>query len=142
MLSRRCSFLLAIIVSVTMAAQVAPKKTISRAADVPRFTYPVSGTVESLLKSDEAFHPFAAQVRKNVESVLAEYDIAESATRRQLLHTLLALDVLEGKDTQAAQRLDQIRALEDKPAQKYTSELMWHALLDARRVSRDRSSAA
>ncbi len=139
---RRCSFLLAVIVSVAVAAQVAPKKTISRAADVPRFTYPVSGTVESLLKSDEAFRPFAAQVRKNVESVLAEYDIAESATQRQLLHTLLALDLLEGKDAQAAQRLEQIRALEDKPAQKYTSELTRRALLDARRVSHDRTSAA
>lgn len=142
MLIRRCSFLLVVIVSVTVAAQVAPKKTINRAADIPRFTYPVSGRVEGLLKSDEEFRPFAAQVRKNIESVLAEYDIAESATRRQLLHTLVALDILEGKEAQATQRLDQIRALEDKPAQKYTSELNWRAVLDARRISRDRASGA
>lgn len=125
----------------TVTAQVAPKKTISRAADLPRFTYAISGTAEDLLTKEETFRPFAAQLRKDVESVLAEYDIAESATHRQLLNTLLALDLLEGKDAEAGRLLDEIATLQEKPAQKYTSGLVSRAVLDARRVSPDPKSA-
>ncbi len=137
---RRCSFLLVLVVSVTVAAQIAPKKTISRAADLPSFTYSVSGTAEDLLTKEETFHPFAVQLRKDVESVLAEYDISDRGTRRGLLNVLLALDLLEGKDPEARRRLDEIAALEEKPDQKYMSGVVWRAVLDARRVSHDRRS--
>jgi hypothetical protein len=43
------------------------KQEIARAADLPRFQYSISGKVEDLLKSEEAFRPFAAKVRANVE---------------------------------------------------------------------------
>jgi subtilisin family serine protease len=136
---RRCSFLV-ILVSLTVAAQVAPKKTVSRAADLPSFTYTVSGTAGDLLTKEETFRPFAVQLRKDVESVLAEYDIKDRGARRDLLNVLLALDLLEGKDPEARRRLDEIAAIEEKPDQKYTSGVVWRAVLDARRVSHDRKS--
>jgi subtilisin family serine protease len=117
-----------------------PKKKITRAADVPQFSYPVRGKVEDLLHSDEAFAKLAAQIRKDVESVLANYDIEESATKRQLISALARLDMLEGKDQDALRRLDEIRALEDKPAQKFTSGLVPRAMLEARAQYKDRNS--
>jgi subtilisin family serine protease len=119
----------------------APKKKITRAADVPQFSYPVSGKVEDLLRSDEAFGKLAAQIRKDVESVLADYEIEESAAKRQLIGTLAYLDILEGKDQDAVRRLDEVRALEDKPAQKLVSGLVLRSMLEARGVYKDRSSA-
>jgi subtilisin family serine protease len=119
-----------------------PKKKITRAADVPQFQYSISGKVEDLVRSEQAFHPFAAEVRKNVESVLQDYEIDDAATKRGLLATLVALDILEGHDDAARGRLDEIQALEEKPAAKALSGLISRAILDARRESGDRNSPA
>jgi hypothetical protein len=93
----------------------APKKKITSAADVPQFQYSISGKVEELVKSAEAFRVVAAQIRTNVESILREYDIEDASTKRGLLEILASLDLLEHQDTAARQRLDEIRALEEKP---------------------------
>jgi len=119
-----------------------PKKKITRAADVPQFQYSISGKVEDLVRSEQAFSPFAAQVRINVESVLRDYEIDDAATKRDLLSTLVALDILEGHDHAARQRLDEIKALEEKPAAKALSGLITRSILDARRASGDRNSPA
>jgi subtilisin family serine protease len=118
----------------------APKKKITRAADVPQFQYTVSGKVEDLVKSEQAFQQFAAQVRKNVESVLRDYEIEDAATRRGLLGTLAALDLLDGRDDACLARLDEIRALEEKPSAKAMSGMTTRAILEARRVTHDRGS--
>src|SRR5712692_1166889 len=118
------------------------KKKISRAADVPQFQYAISGKVEDIIKSDEAFRPFAAQVRRNVESVLRDYEIDDAGTKRGLLGILAALDLLENHDDAARQRYVEIQALEDKPAAKALSGFISRAILDARRDHRDRNSPA
>ncbi len=120
----------------------APKKKIARAADVPQFQYSISGKVEDLVKSDEAFRPFAAQVRRNVESVLRDYEIDDAGTRRGLLGVLALLDLLEGHDADARKRLAEIKALEEKPAAKALSGIIINAILDARRDVHDRNSPA
>src|SRR5450631_2631150 len=102
----------------------APKKKITVAADVPQFRYPVTGKVEDLVLSADAFKPFAAEVRKNVESVLRDYQIDDASTKRGLLGTLAALDILERHDADARKLLDEIRALEEKPAQKALSGMI------------------
>lgn len=119
-----------------------PKKKITRAADLPQFQYSISGKVEDLIRSEQAFRPFAAQLRKNVESVLRDYEIDDAATKRGLLSTLAALDILEGHNDAARQRLDEIKALEEKPAAKALSGLISRSILDGRRESTDRNSPA
>jgi subtilisin family serine protease len=119
-----------------------PKKKITRAADVPEFQYSISGKVEDLVLSEQAFRPFAAQVRKNVESVLRDYEIDDATTKKGLLATLVALDILEGHDDAARGRLDEIKALEEKPAAKALSGFILRSILDARRESADRNSPA
>jgi subtilisin family serine protease len=117
----------------------APKKKITRATDVPQFSYPVTGKVEDLLRSDEAFAELAGRIRKDVESILAKYDIEESATQRRLIGTLASLDILEGRDQDALRRLAEVQALEDKPAQKLTSGMVERAMLQARAQYKDRN---
>lgn len=116
------------------------KKTITREADVPRFQYAVGGPVEDLIKSEATFRPFAARVRQNVESVLRDFDIEDAATRRSLLSTIASLDLLEGRDGDARKKLDEVKALEEKPAQKQMSGLIARAILEARRVTKDPAS--
>jgi subtilisin family serine protease len=137
---RAFTFALLGLVSAALIPAQAPKQKITRAADVPEFSYPVSGKVEDLLHSDEAFASLTAQIRHNIESVLANYDIEEAATKRRLIGTLARLDILEGKDQDALRCLDEVRALEDKPAQKLTSGLALRAMLEARATYKDRSS--
>jgi hypothetical protein len=134
-------FLLVFCFATAVRAQApAPKKKITRAADVPQFSYPVTGKVEDLLHSDEAFAKLTAQIRKDVESILAKYDIEESTTQRRLIGTLASLDILEGKDQDALRRLAEVQALEDKPAQKLTSGMVERAMLEARAEYKDRNS--
>jgi subtilisin family serine protease len=128
------------LVTAALVVAQAPKQKITRAADVPQFSYPVSGKLEELLHADQAFGKLAAQIRHDIESVLANYDIEEAATKRRLIGTLARLDILEGKDQDALRRLDAVRALEDKPAQKLISGLMLRAMLEARASNKDRAS--
>jgi subtilisin family serine protease len=136
---RNISIVAFLLVPVLLLGQ-APKKKIIRAADVPEFQYAISGKVEDVVKSEQAFRPFAAQVRKNVESVLRDYEIEDAATKRGLLGTLAALDLLDGRDDACLTRLDEIRALEEKPSAKAMSGMTSRAILEARRVTHDRSS--
>ena len=134
-------FLLVFCFATAVRAQApAPKKKITRATDVPQFSYPVTGKVEDLLRSDEAFAKLAGQIRKDIESVLANYDIEESATKRRLIGTLASLDILEGKDQDAMRRFAEVQVLEDKPARKLTSGMVEHAILQARAQHKDRNS--
>jgi subtilisin family serine protease len=96
---------------------------IEKAADLPRFSYRIDGRVEDLVRSQERFAPFGAAVRADLQSVLDGYDIDDKATRRRLLGTLASLDFLDGRYDAALARLEEIRALQDKPAEKLMSGL-------------------
>jgi hypothetical protein len=111
------------------AAPARPR--IEKAADLPRFSYPVSGSLEALVRSPEAFQPLAVALRRNTESVLAGYDIPDKATRRDLLNQLALLDFLDGRWAQALARAEEVRALQDKPADKLLSGLRLRTLATA-----------
>jgi subtilisin family serine protease len=140
MLRTKLPLLMLVICAAASLQAQTPKQRIARAADVPQFSYAVSGKVEDLLHSEEAFTKLTAQIRKDIESVLANYDIEESATKRRLVGTLATLDILEGKDQDALRRLAEAQALEDKPAQKLTSGMVKRAFLEARAEYKDRNS--
>src|ERR1017187_8166803 len=90
------------------AAQAKPR--IDKAADLPRFTYRIDGKVEDVVRSPDKFAPFAAAVRRNTESVLADYDIPDKATRSGLIGLLATLDYLDGSYDSALQRIDTLRS--------------------------------
>jgi len=122
-------------------AQVA-KVRIDKAADLPRFEYRIEGKVEALLADPAKFAAFAAAVRRDTQSVLDRYEIADKAVERQLLATLMQLDWLEGRQDEAMARLARIRVLEEKPADKLTSGMVLRSVDGARRATGATSGAA
>ncbi len=115
------------------SAQAVAKKAVKTLDDLPRFTYPVTGTATDLVKADDkTFDAFAAKVRADVDGVLAQYDIQDHGELRSLLTTRLLLQMLSGTEDKAAlETIAQIRALEDKPDAKLLSGLRSEALLKA-----------
>lgn len=116
----------------TSAASTVAKKRIDKAADLPRFSYPAKGDLEIWVRDEAVFAPFAAKLRADVESVLEQYDIADKSMQRQMLGTLLQLDMLEGKDLPALARIEAIRALEEKPADQLMSGMQTRAMIQSR----------
>jgi subtilisin family serine protease len=121
-----------VMVSLATHAPAAEKKRIERAADLPRFSYHIDGKLEDLVRDEARFGNFAAQVRRDNEAVLADYDIADKAARRQLLSVLAQLDFLEGRYQAADERAVEIRSLEEKPADRLISGMLLRSMVAAR----------
>jgi len=118
------------------------KKRIDKAADLPRFSYKLDGRIEDMVRDDAKFKPFATEVRRDLESVLAQYEIEDKATLRQILGELAQLDMLDGSYEAALARVAQIKALEDKPADKLLSGITSRAIVAGARANPDRTSTA
>ena len=112
-------------------AQTAPRPRIEKAADLPRFSYPLQGPLEDVVRKAELFAPLAAALRRDMESVLAGYDIPDAATKRGLLTQLALLDYLEGRYDAALVGAEAVRALQDKPSDKLLSGLRLRAMATA-----------
>ena len=124
------------------AAAAEGKKRIDKAADLPRFSYKLDSRIEDMVRDDAKFKPFAGEVRRDLESVLAQYDIEDKATLRQILAELAQLDMLDGSYEAALARVAQVKALEDKPADKLLSGITARAIVAGARASPDRTSPA
>jgi subtilisin family serine protease len=120
------------------------KKIVRTQDDLPRYSYPIEGSASGLLNADDAtFAAFAAKVRADVDRTLADYDVQDHATLRDLLSRRLALQMLSGKeDKEALETVHQIRALEDKPDAKMMSGLRSEAVLNARLATGQSSGPA
>ena len=127
-------------VATTAAAQTKPR--IEKAADLPRFSYRIDGNIEDVLRDDAKFGRFAADIRRDTESVLNGYRIDDRATLRQLEGELAQLDFLEGRHEAALARAARIRQLQEKPADKLMSGLQLRAMIEAQRTAGDRTSTA
>ncbi|MHB8493849.1 MAG: S8 family serine peptidase [Casimicrobiaceae bacterium] len=114
-------------------AYAQPRPKIEKAADLPRFTYKIDGRVEDVVRDASKFKPFAAEVRRDTESVLAKYQIDDRATLRQLESELALLDYLDGNFGEALKRAAHIQELQDKPAEKLLSGMQLRAMIDAQR---------
>ena len=130
----------ALAVATTAAAETKPR--IEKAADLPRFSYKVDGSVEDVIRDDARFRRFAADVRRDAEAVLSGYQIDDRATLRQLEGELAQLDFLEGDHAAAEKRAARIKELQEKPADKLMSGLQLRAMITAQRKAGDRTSAA
>jgi subtilisin family serine protease len=131
---------LALIAATAAVAQ--DKKRIERAADVPRFSYKIDGSLEDVIRDDAKFKPLAQAVRRDTESVLSQYEIADKAELRQLLGVIAQLDYLEGRYDDARQLSLRIRALQDKPADRLMSGMQLRAQVDAQKSTGSTTSEA
>jgi hypothetical protein len=115
------------------AAPADGKPRIEKAADLPRFNYRIDGSVEELVRNREKFATFAAALRRDTDSVLAGYEIQDKAAQRGLINQLAILDFLDGRYDTALMRAEQVRALQEKPADKLMSGLRLRAAATAAR---------
>jgi subtilisin family serine protease len=137
---RAAAALLLAAAAATAFAQAKPR--IEKAADLPRFSYKVDGKLEDVVRSPERFATLAAAVRRDTESVLERYDIPDKATKRDLLNVLAQLDFLDGQYERASARAEEIRALQDKPADKLLSGLSLRVMAAAARANGGRDGEA
>ncbi len=132
--------ILALQFAVGAAAQ--SRKRIEKAADLPVFSYKVDGKLETLIRDETRFNAYARELRRDTESVLAQYDIGDKAKMRELLGVLVRLDMLEGRYDDALKGAMRIRDLEEKPADKLLSGMTVRAMVEARRVAGSTTSDA
>ncbi len=118
------------------------KPRIDKAADLPRFTYKVDGPLEDIVRSPERFAPFAAAVRRDTESVLGGYEIADKATLRGLIGLLSLLDYLDGRYDDALKRVEEGRALQEKPADQLLHSLRLKTMAQAAKSTGTREGTA
>ncbi|MBN2560742.1 MAG: S8 family serine peptidase [Phycisphaerae bacterium] len=109
------------------------KIQITRLDDLPQHTYPFSGKVADLARSDAQIAELAAKVRADIEADLATYEIGDATTLQNMHGTLLSINLLEGNHEAALALIDQIRRLEKKEAKKLTTGLTTEAMIAARR---------
>jgi len=115
------------------AAAHAQKPRITSQDQLPRFNYPFKGKVTDVVSTDAGYDSLAPAVRKDLEKLINDHDIADKATLQGILGVLMAMDVHEAKYDAALAKLAQIRGLEDKPAAKLTTGLLAEAYIKTRR---------
>jgi subtilisin family serine protease len=103
--------------------------------DLPVHSYELKGTVMEMLEDPAAMNNLRAQVRKNVESDLATYEITDEATLQGMYSTLVTLNMIEGRDEETLKYVEKIRALEDKEAARLMTGLSAGAMIEAKKVS-------
>jgi len=109
---------------------------------MPRFTYKVDGKLDEVVRDDAKFKAFAAELRRDTESVLSQYDIADKAMLRRELGIVMRLDYLDGRYDDALKAAERIRELEEKPADKLLSGLSLRAMIAAERKVGNKNSDA
>ncbi len=123
---------LLLLVSTFAHSQSGGKKKVTSQADLPRFSYPLTGTASELVQADDTtFNAFAAKVRADLDGVLRDYEIDDKATLRTLLSVKLDLQELAGEYQEGLQTVEALRALQQKPAAKLFAFLYTRARLQA-----------
>lgn len=131
---RRLGGLLAVpilfLASPTFADQ--PKKEVHSQADLPRVSYPITGSISTLLKADDSrFDSATGQAVADIDSLLADYDIQDNATLISILTAKLAVQELKGDADGGLQTITKLRELQSKPDLKLTVGLFEEAVFKA-----------
>ena len=113
-------------------AAAAPKIAIDSLDDLPVHSYALSGTVTDLLNDPVRMAALRTQVRADLESDLATYDITDEATLQGKYTSLVTLCLLDGDGSGALAYLDKIKALEDKEAARLMNGLTVRSMMEAK----------
>jgi subtilisin family serine protease len=105
-----------ILVAPGLRSQTSRKKKVSNQSDLPRFTYPLTGSASDLVQSDPAtFNAFAAKVKADLDSIFRDYDIEDKATLRSLLSARVNLQQAAGENQLALGTIESLLKLSEKP---------------------------
>ena len=122
-------------------AHAQTRQVVRSGDDLPRYTYPVPGTVaEMMTASPDRFEAFAKPVVADDDRTFAAYDIQDKSTLRHILRARLGAQIASGNDDAAAlETVAALEAAEDKVEAKLTAELVYRAFLEARLQGQDAS---
>jgi len=109
----------------------AEKQRIEKESDLPRFSYKISEPLEKIVKDKTLFAKTTVKIRADMEGVLEKYEIADKASHRQYLESLMLLDFLLENYDEALVKSEKVRALEEKPADKLLAALRLRAMVAA-----------
>jgi hypothetical protein len=99
-----------------LRSQTSGKKKVSNQSDLPRFTYPLTGSASDLVQADPAtFNAFAAKVKADLDSIFRDYDIEDKATLRSLLSARVNLQQAAGENQLALGTIGSLLKLSEKP---------------------------
>lgn len=112
----------------------AEKPKITSQDQLPRFEYELDGKATDILVDDDAYHALADQVATDLETLITENDIEDATTLQGILSTLMNIDFEKGDYDSALARLQQIRDLEAKPANKLTTGVLLSSIIETRQT--------
>ena len=93
-----------------------PKKEVHSQADLPRAIYPVTGSVSTLLQSDDsAFDAVVNQAITDLDPLFSDYDIKDNATLISILSAKLSLQELKGDADGGLRTIERIRHYSQNP---------------------------
>jgi len=110
----------------------AEKPKITSQDQLPRFEYALEGKATDILIDAAAYQDLANRVAADLEKLIAENDIEDASTLQGILGTLMNIAFQNGDYDAALQRLEQIRELEAKPANKLTTGQLLASVIEAR----------
>lgn len=105
------------------------KIKIDKLADLPPHTYEVSGKPSVMVEDDAAMLDLAKRVEADILKDLETYDIQDRTTLKRFAATQLTIAMLRKDWDKALALAEQIRGLEDKPADKLMTGLATHAIV-------------
>src|SRR6516225_1159278 len=114
-----------------------PKRAVHSEADLPRAAYPVTGSVSTLLQSEDSV--FASKVKQagaDLDALFADYDIRDKATLISMLTAKLSLQELGGEAAAGLETIAKLRELQSQPDFKLTLALFDQAILKARHTGK------
>src|SRR5437773_2132108 len=94
-------------------AQDAAKKKVTSQSDLPRFSYPLTMPASELVQADAAtFDAVSSKGRAKLNAVFRDYNIADKASRRNLLLKKRQQQRGAGKYPGALKKVKAVRAIE------------------------------
>ncbi|HEU5295235.1 MAG TPA: S8 family serine peptidase [Burkholderiaceae bacterium] len=112
----------------------AAKTPITRADQLPRRTYTLPRLPSELLESPLGdLSPLADALERDLLSDLTRFDIQDQATMRGFVSTRMNIAALRGDWAAIGPLAAQLRTLQDKPATKLTSGLLFELLAQVKR---------
>jgi hypothetical protein len=118
----------------TSALNAQQKQAIERADQLPAHNYAVTNTPSALLHDEAGFAEIMRTLRVDLESDLARYDIRDAATVRSYYRALGRIAFFEHRFDDALAYESRAGALEDKPAARLLSSVMFPPLLAAEKA--------
>ncbi|MBU0982349.1 MAG: S8 family serine peptidase [candidate division Zixibacteria bacterium] len=121
-------------------ANAQDKIKIEKLDELPRHTYQAQSAALNYLHDTELLLGLAAELKTDLESDLAKYDIADKTTLKEYYNALGVIALLQERYDDYLKYNDLIIDLEDKDAAKMTSGLLGRAWCKARQSEGDLES--